>query len=62
MLKVLAGLLCLVGSACLIRAGKPGGPLHATLLRSRALGDLYGLLFVAMVALGLGLLVDAAAG
>jgi hypothetical protein len=62
MLKALAGLLCLVGSAYLIRVGKPGGPPHATLVRWRALGDLYTLLFVAMVALGGGLLVHTAAG
>jgi hypothetical protein len=60
MLKAFAGLLCLGGSAGLLWAGKPGGPLHALLVRRRALGDLYTLAFVAMAALSMALLVHAA--
>jgi hypothetical protein len=62
MLMAFAGLLCLAGSACLIRAGMPGGPLHVPLVRRRGLGDLYTLLFVAVSVLGGALLVNAVVG
>jgi hypothetical protein len=51
MLKAFAGLLWV---------GKPGDPLHALLVRRRALGDLYTLAFVAMAVLSMALLVHAA--
>jgi hypothetical protein len=62
MLMGLGGLLCLAGSACLIRVGMPGGPLQAPLVRRRGLGDLYTLLLVAVLVLGAALLVNAAVG
>ena len=60
MLKAFAGLLCLGSSAGLLWAGKPGGPLHASLVRRPALGDLYTLAFVAVAVLGVALLIYAA--
>jgi hypothetical protein len=62
MLMAFAGLLCLAGSACLLRPGMPGGRLHAPLVRRRGLGDLYTLLLVAVSVLGGALLVNAAVG
>ena len=59
MLEAFAGILCLGGSAGLLWAGKPGGPWHASLVRRRALGDLYTLAFVAMAVLSMALLVHA---
>ena len=62
MLMAFADLLCLAGSACLIRAGMPGGPLHAPLVRRRGRGDLYARLLVAVSVLGGALLVNAVVG